>query len=87
MFPKKFDFIGSNDCESWTVIAQVSGVRRWNKKDEKKSWSIPIKQRASYKCYGIRVHSVQSGNQNTVAIQDVKLWSGELRAIQLHPMQ
>jgi len=78
--PTKFDFIGSNDCESWTVIAQVSGVRRWNKKDEKKSWSIPIKQRASYKCYGIRVHSVQSGNQMTVAIQDVKLWSDDCKS-------
>jgi len=72
MFPKKFDFIGSNDCESWTVIVQVSGVE-YSDTDGKKSWSIPIKQRASYECYGIRVPE-NATNWNKVAIHDVKLW-------------
>ena len=72
--PTKFDFIGSNDCNSWTAIVQVSDVR-WNRADEKKSWNIPIKQQGLYRCYGIRVHSVSSLDRN-VNIQDIKLWKG-----------
>ena len=71
--PTKFDFIGSNDCESWTVILQISGVR-WSTKDEMKSWDIPIKERGSYSCYGFRFHRTPETHE--AAIQDAKLYRG-----------
>jgi len=78
--PSKFEFVASNDsdCESWTVIAKVRVSPEWKKLDEKKSWSIPLQQQASYTCYGIRVQNVQAYSMyyKVVIIQDIKLWRG-----------
>jgi len=79
--PTMFDFIGSNNCRSWTVILRVFDVR-WRRftnfeemidlGDEKKLWHIPINQQGSYRCYGFRVHATR--NANNVSIYDAKLW-------------
>jgi len=70
--PEQFEFVGSDDCESWTVIRVVSAVDWGMKQDEEKIWTIDQIDRKKFKCFGIRVLSI-SGN-NHAAIQDLKMW-------------
>ena len=77
--PTKFDFIGSNNCDtktdSWITILKVTGVV-WTGCDQEQSWAIPNEKQGSYKCYGFRVHANIFKQQ--AAIQDAKLFGGKV---------
>ena len=72
--PTAFDFIGSNDCKSWTTILSADGVT-WNSNDELKTWEIKKPDQLRFKCFGIRVRVVDS--LSFAYIQDIKMWKGE----------
>ena len=72
--PTKFDFVGSDDCQSWTTILSVSNVQ-WTTYDEEQLWEISSGNQEYFKCYGFRVHTTL--NKPQAAIQDAKLWIGK----------
>jgi len=70
--PKDFNFVGSDDCKSWTMIRGVSAVDWGIKQDEEKIWTIDQIDRKKFKCFGIQVLSISG--KKSVAIQDLKMW-------------
>ena len=71
--PKEFEFVGSNDCQSWTVIGDSKYQTTFTGLNQEMVWEIPPKARKRYKCYGIKVYEVASGG-NVVAIKKMKMW-------------
>ena len=72
--PTAFDFIGSNDCKSWTTILAVDGVT-WSGNDELKTWDIKEPDQLPFTCFGIRVRAIDL--HSLACIQDFKMWKGE----------
>ena len=68
--PTHFKFLGSNDCKKWKVIRSYR--TRFTKLKQHKIWTIPLKRRRPYRCYGIRVDKVLSGR--VAAIKNFRLW-------------
>ena len=69
--PRKFDFVGSDDCETWTAIQSYE--TEFTKLSETKEWTIPAGSRISFRCYGVRV--AESGDTTHVAIKHMQMWS------------
>merc|ERR1711970_1575973 len=70
--PIDFNFVGSDDCKSWTVISGIIRVDWGMKQDEEKIWTINQIDRKKFKCFGIQVLSITG--KYYAAIQDLKMW-------------
>ena len=69
--PRKFDFVGSDDCAAWTTIQSYE--TEFTRDEETKEFAIPAAKRKSFRCVGIRVTKTKS---NTfAAIQHMNMWS------------
>jgi len=69
--PRKFEFVGSNDCEKWTTIFRVESTT-WTTFDQEKIWEVPEEKRKLFPCIGFKV--LANGRTNQAAIQDAKFW-------------
>ena len=69
--PTEFDFVGSNDCETWKKIMHVKGVT-WSTFDQEQEWIIRGSAAYVFVCYGITV--LKTGGYPFTAIQDFKMW-------------
>ena len=76
--PKEFEFVGSNDCQSWAVIGGTKYQTTFTGINQEMVWEIPPKARKRYKCYGIKVYEVASGG-NVVAIKKMKMWRAAMK--------
>ena len=77
--PLEFQFIGSNDCKTWSSIQSYK--TKFTKLDQVKTWTIPVKSRKTFRCYGIKVTKVTKGIY--AAIKHFKMWR-ELRGIKIN---
>jgi len=66
--PTAFDFIGSDDRQSWTTILPVDGVT-WTDNDEFKSWDI---KESRFKWFGIQVRAPKR-----TCIGQFKMWPSD----------
>ena len=69
--PLEFQFVGSNDCKTWTTIQSYQ--TKFTKLNEVKSWTIPASSRRVFQCYGIKVTKVSSGVY--ASIKHFKMWT------------
>jgi len=66
--PTAFDFVGSDDRQSWTTILPVDGVT-WTDNHEFKSWDI---KESRFKWFGIQVRARQR-----TCIGEFKMWPSD----------
>ena len=72
--PLDFEFVGSTNCASWTVIQTFSGVV-WSENDEEKVYDIEninLMKHYGFSCYGIRIKKISG--KSAPCIQDIKMW-------------
>ena len=68
--PLNFEFVASNDCETWNVLGTYE--TKFTVVKEQKSWTIPASSRNVYTCYGIKVLKVKS--KHYAAIKHFNMW-------------
>ena len=72
---KSFQVIGSNDCHDWTILLEVDDGG-FTFDNEFRSWDIPIDNRCSFTCIGLRGTTPKiPGNEKTyMAVRNIIMW-------------
>jgi len=52
--PNEFEVVGSDDCSRWTVLLRLDNRGGFEKDNEFKTFVIPVENRVSFKCLGLR---------------------------------
>ena len=79
--PKKFEVVGSMDCEQFESTAEVLLVVEnagFDKEDQAKAWMIPEDKQAPYLCIGINIHSVNDKETGYTSVRKMIMWENRV---------
>merc|ERR1711962_904236 len=77
--PNVFEVVGANNCASdreahWTSMLRVDNGGGFTKRNEFKSFIIPVENRHPYRCLGLRWPTKEGSNSNFVQISKITMW-------------